>query len=838
MTKQQPIITVILMVVGVLQIFAASPFPETVILTYDSESVFATDSNYFSPDNPYGVGQDLRGQCTWYVYGRVIELVGDGYIAESVKIKMEAAFDTTDRHAKNWDTLLLPLDNWVETDIEAIPYEDRKVGKIVIWDTGEFGHVAFVEEVSTDKSQYRISEFNWNTDTLSYRSDTWLPFYGDDSHGFSVSPKFYDLELAVLNKPDNIVINENLSTTSLAAGRTLTASCTVKNQGFDSDDYSFLGFYLSQDAVYEEGVDKLLVYTKTNALYADGTENEIQILTIPPETITGQWHIIFYTDRTYLLNEIDEGNNFKAIPFQVTSSAPDNIILNEALSKTSTVPGGTVTASCTVKNQGGNANSYSLLGFYLSQDTNYDEGIDLFLAHSTTGTLTANGTEIEEKILTIPIDVSSGQWYIIFYTDRTKLIAESSETNNCEFVGLQVATSTPDNIILSENLSTTTIAAGSALSASCTVKNQGNDAIYSSSLGYYLSQDTNYSKGDDIILGYTTTSTLAQDQTEVENNVITIPGNVAAGQWYIMFNTDRTNALSETDENNNYEFVPVQITAPALIPTIQIIYPQEGEMFADDELYPDGYAYDSTDYITDVDVKTNGDPYVSSYWYSGYDDVGQHSTAPAWTRKVDLGYGFNNIYVKAKDNYGNWSVINSTTCWYIAAPDNVNASGGSYDDHIHISWTIWGSHPDYINLYKVYRGLDSDPTKAVELFTGWTEDMFWDDYEVEPNIYYYYFVKLMSHVTESKYSSSVSGWITPPPSPENVNVFSDTANNEVNIDWDDAGINYTYEVYSSNDPYNGFVVDSSGNFYGSSWIAPMSLDKKFYYVRTVTGTKK
>ncbi|MDP8204738.1 MAG: CHAP domain-containing protein [Candidatus Tenebribacter mawsonii] len=195
MVNKQFAIFLLVMLIIPISIFAESPFPETVIQSKYSTSPYATTENLFSPQNPYGVGQELNGQCTWYVYGRVIELVDNNYIVESVENAMYNAFNQTyGRHAKFWDTLLEPSTNWHSTTYNVLPYEERKAGKIVMWDYGNYGHVAFVEEVNSDRSQYKVSEFNWAI-SEGYTPAVWLPFEGDDQRGTGVYPKFYDLEL-------------------------------------------------------------------------------------------------------------------------------------------------------------------------------------------------------------------------------------------------------------------------------------------------------------------------------------------------------------------------------------------------------------------------------------------------------------------------------------------------------------------------------------------------------------------------------------------------------------------------------------------------------------------
>ncbi len=79
----------------------------------------------------------------------------------------------------------------------------------------------------------------------------------------------------------------------------------------------------------------------------------------------------------------------------------------------------------------------------------------------------------------------------------------------------------------------------------------------------------------------------------------------------------------------------------------------------------------------------------------------------------------------------------------------------------------------------------------------------------------------MSKLEESPLSNDL-------PSPENV-VIS-ISSNTVHIEWSAVSGATSYKVYTSDDPYSGFVEDTSGTFDGTSWTAQVSGEKKFYYV--------
>ena len=165
-----------------------SAFPATVITSASSTSPFATTQNAFWETN-----SSLAGQCTWYAYGRTIELAASGQLDPSAKTLMENAFwGRSGRDAQNWPALL--GGEWTYTGSVALPLDKRKPGMLVVWEGGSHGHVAFVEEVSADLTQYRVSDFNFIAN-LTYSGNRWYSYTGSPSDCFTTlgCPYFYQL---------------------------------------------------------------------------------------------------------------------------------------------------------------------------------------------------------------------------------------------------------------------------------------------------------------------------------------------------------------------------------------------------------------------------------------------------------------------------------------------------------------------------------------------------------------------------------------------------------------------------------------------------------------------
>ncbi len=180
----------------------ADAFPRTEITSKYSQSPYATATyNVFAPT--------YKGECTWYVYGRIIELVRKGELDSSVESHFYEALKTPGgRHARYWPHKLGGM--WHYTTSEPLPMEKRRKGIVIVWQFGEYGHIGFVEEVNADKTKYRVSDFNQKGGNINgdgqYKDDTWLPFVGNDTLGTGVYPRFYELKLANSSSnqpPDN-----------------------------------------------------------------------------------------------------------------------------------------------------------------------------------------------------------------------------------------------------------------------------------------------------------------------------------------------------------------------------------------------------------------------------------------------------------------------------------------------------------------------------------------------------------------------------------------------------------------------------------------------------------
>ncbi|MEM9680750.1 MAG: CARDB domain-containing protein, partial [Bacteroidota bacterium] len=126
----------------------------------------------------------------------------------------------------------------------------------------------------------------------------------------------------------------------------------------------------------------------------------------------------------------------------------------------------------------------------------------------------------------------------------------------------------PDLTIQSMSAPSSAVA-GTAVTASCSVRNIGSATASSSTMAYYISTNSTYS-GDDVLVGTDAVSSLGAGSASSESASITIPGGLSAGTYYILFRADYTSAVTESNESNNVGARSISITsAPSCSDGIQ-----------------------------------------------------------------------------------------------------------------------------------------------------------------------------------------------------------------------------------------------------------------------------
>jgi len=121
--------------------------------------------------------------------------------------------------------------------------------------------------------------------------------------------------------PDLIVINTNLTPSTISKGADIVASSQVRNQGNAEADFPLLQdkglyYYLSVDMRY--GNDTELGNSNIDDIIADALQDVSgKNLTIPASTAPGRYYILFYVDKAGDIEESNEKNNISYYEIEV-----------------------------------------------------------------------------------------------------------------------------------------------------------------------------------------------------------------------------------------------------------------------------------------------------------------------------------------------------------------------------------------------------------------------------------------------------------------------------------------------------------------------------------------
>ncbi|MEZ4888636.1 MAG: CARDB domain-containing protein [Chitinophagales bacterium] len=172
--------------------------------------------------------------------------------------------------------------------------------------------------------------------------------------------------------------------------------------------------------------------------------------------------------------------------------------------------------------------------------------------------LTGTGTCTSHLHIVLYKNITNGS------TALASLELGQKPTASCAAAFFLDAANQSDLSVQSPSASPTSIAKGSTLTASCTIKNNGTGATgQTTTLTYYLSSNSTYSS-DDVELGTDDVSSLNAGATSSKSKTLTIPSSATTGTKYIIFRADATNAVTESNESNNIGYKQITITNPTI----------------------------------------------------------------------------------------------------------------------------------------------------------------------------------------------------------------------------------------------------------------------------------
>jgi uncharacterized membrane protein len=352
-----------------------------------------------------------------------------------------------------------------------------------------------------------------------------------------------------LTNADLIVYSLTTSSSS-GAGKNITITCTIKNQGTGTAGPSTTKIYFSTDTTYSAG-DTYLGSCPVSSLGA-GASNTCSIsVTIPSGICADSFYIIAVADADNSVAESyttsSENNNTKNKSIGI---GPD-LKVSSLTVPTIAGAGLPITISDITSNSGGDTAGTSTTKFFLSTNTTYDVW-DTPLGSRSVPSLAPGATSNGSTSVTIPSNTPTiSTYYIIAVSDANGVVAEFNEANNNLYKPIKIG---PD-LIVSALTAPTSAVRGSTISVTDTTKNQGGGAAGASTTKFYLSTNSTWDAGDTLLTtippGGRQVPALAPGASNTGSLSVIIPSGVITGNYYIIAVSDADNVVIETIETNN-----------------------------------------------------------------------------------------------------------------------------------------------------------------------------------------------------------------------------------------------------------------------------------------------
>nr|WP_013334799.1 CARDB domain-containing protein [Gloeothece verrucosa]ADN18050.1 YD repeat protein [Gloeothece verrucosa PCC 7822] len=375
--------------------------------------------------------------------------------------------------------------------------------------------------------------------------------------GLLYTTKTFTININNILEPD-VKLTTATSPVSINLGESALVNWTVSNIGDTAMSVNWEdGVYLSVDTTWDEN-DRLLTQKKSS-LALLGTEknytlNQDIIIT---HTETGNYYLLFVSDKNKTLTETNENNNILVKEIQLT--APDLTL--SALNIPSQVifqPRQKLNLSYKITNSGTSTATGWFDRIYLFLDGTLNNSILLDTISHTSPLLASQETTVSKEI-TLP-EIAEGNYKILIVTDADQTLIESpsGESNNT-LLSNTIQIAYPDLIATITSLPTTATS-NSTIPLTWTTSNRGKAPTLD---GWreriYLSLDNQYDASDLLLKEFNSTKILAANSDQENSINLTLPRELN-GDYYILLKSDVDNSINEgIGEQDNLIASPIKI---------------------------------------------------------------------------------------------------------------------------------------------------------------------------------------------------------------------------------------------------------------------------------------
>jgi len=369
----------------------------------------------------------------------------------------------------------------------------------------------------------------------------------------------------------------NITITNSVSNLQNSAMQTLANAG------SFtVGLYLWPDGMAAGPVlgDPGLTFLgqRTVSSLQSGQQNSIDtVVTVPapPDITAGQYHVVIIADINSNITEYDKANNILVDASIIDVFDPPDLQPLSVSAPPVVSAAATIAVDYSVHNNRSIPATGFNVGFSLSGNTTAGDGDDVQLQGTDAlaglaGNVTYNTTDAGNSpaSVTIPNDITPGNYYLVVKADINDTVVEADESNNLFLNPVPInVQAIPDLTV--QAASTTQLAAltGGPIDVDITVYNDpsGGDTTQDFTVSVYLFNAT----VTDQLVGSATTDLVANQGGSLgagQALTMTVQGTVPAqtlvpsGSYSLRVVVDSANAVTESNEANNSMVVSDKVT--------------------------------------------------------------------------------------------------------------------------------------------------------------------------------------------------------------------------------------------------------------------------------------
>ena len=370
--------------------------------------------------------------------------------------------------------------------------------------------------------------------------------------------QFYSITIYPLYT-DLITTHVTLDNDSIPVGRLLNIQSGVKNDGTKIPGSThYFNYFLSTDTLFDAGDMQLYSGTISINLAPGSTSNINQNITIP-NVAPGDYYILGFSDAFSAITEPDEINNIFHTSIKIAPQTFDFFHDIIGIVSDTLIPSETCQVMGELFNSGNNKPSSVAIHFYLSTDTLYNSG-DVLLYNTNVTNLNFESSLSYYHSFGIATNLTSGNYYLLYMVDITNVFNEVDENNNVRFLPVYLENFEADLSILPNGVSSQNgfIPNVTGYQNYFTMRNTKNKNASNFNIRIHLSPDSSLATTPNYILELSPNLSLNGYSDVWDNLAIDIPV-LPAGDYYMIYEIDYLNEISESNENNNTSILPVKI---------------------------------------------------------------------------------------------------------------------------------------------------------------------------------------------------------------------------------------------------------------------------------------